>query len=493
MIFLFKTTFLFFCFLFLSHFSYASQFKIPLFASHIELDPALAKNTNDLWISNQIVETLFQREEGGRISSRLLNSWNVSKDRLVYSFTLKKDIFFSSGKELTTDDVFRSLEFTLRSVPQYRYFFQQVQGMHDFINTSKKHLSGFVKKDDLRFEVHFLHPQSDFLVILAAPFFSIADREHEKVFRTGAYKVEIQSKEKIILNKNPYYIMNEKNVENIVFEFLPQGISYKEVSKRKYDILVSIPAYSHFEDKNYSVYWYQHPMVEFMGFNTFNPLWKDKEKRLGFFQQFQKEKWFQKLFKFKTKSWSMANSLLPYNSQLNSSHQIFDDGDKNNFSLKRTVQLGLISHFDLSEAAIEKALKESTLGNPSFHVRHILPESFLEELKKGQIDLYISRLESESGDPYEILSYFSPKNKDGYLGGTHLHLATLFKKLKMQNKKSEKLKIYNEIDTFLQNEGFVFPLARTLNEKMFVTSRCKLKNYTGVAPWFYKLSNLRCN
>src|SRR5699024_9549464 len=55
-------------------------------------------------------ETLVKVDQSGEIVPALASEWEVSDDRLTYTFTLESGVAFSNGEELTADDVVTSFE-----------------------------------------------------------------------------------------------------------------------------------------------------------------------------------------------------------------------------------------------------------------------------------------------------------------------------------------------------------------------------------------------
>ena len=81
------------------------------------LDPASAKNQSVMWPVHQLYNTLVEIDSGLNIVPSVAKSWEISADRLVYTFHLRKGIFFHDnevfpggrGRELTAGDVVYSL------------------------------------------------------------------------------------------------------------------------------------------------------------------------------------------------------------------------------------------------------------------------------------------------------------------------------------------------------------------------------------------------
>src|SRR6476620_12147316 len=64
------------------------------------LDPAFAKNQSIMWAVHQLYNTLVEVNQDLNTVPSLAKSWEISGDRLTYTFHLRSDVFFHS------DDVF---------------------------------------------------------------------------------------------------------------------------------------------------------------------------------------------------------------------------------------------------------------------------------------------------------------------------------------------------------------------------------------------------
>ena len=77
------------------------------------LNPVIASsNTTDEDISQLIYSSLLKYDDNGKLQNDLAESYDVSNDGLVYTFTLKDNIYFQDGLKVTTNDV----EFTINKI-----------------------------------------------------------------------------------------------------------------------------------------------------------------------------------------------------------------------------------------------------------------------------------------------------------------------------------------------------------------------------------------
>ena len=60
------------------------------------MDPAFARNMTNMWAVNHVFSKLLRTDEQGNIIGDVAKSWHVSEDKLVYTFTLKRNVHFHS-------------------------------------------------------------------------------------------------------------------------------------------------------------------------------------------------------------------------------------------------------------------------------------------------------------------------------------------------------------------------------------------------------------
>src|SRR5450432_2160104 len=62
------------------------------------LDPAFAKNQSIIWPVHQIYNTLVETDQNLNMVPSLAKSWDVSTDRLTYTFHLRNDVYFHDNE-----------------------------------------------------------------------------------------------------------------------------------------------------------------------------------------------------------------------------------------------------------------------------------------------------------------------------------------------------------------------------------------------------------
>lgn len=179
------------------------------------LDPAFAKNQSIMWPVHQLYNTLVEIDSGLNLVPSLAKSWEVSADRLRYTFHLRQGIYFhdneafpgGKGRQLTATDVAYSLQRIIdkNTASSGAWIF------NNRIDTTQ----GFTAVNDSTFQLQLLRPFHPILGILSMQYCSIVPREvvekYGKDFRrypcgTGPFQFHSWDEgEALILHKNERY------------------------------------------------------------------------------------------------------------------------------------------------------------------------------------------------------------------------------------------------------------------------------------------------
>ena len=179
------------------------------------LDPAFAKNQSIMWPVHQIYNTLVEIDSNLNILPSLAYKWEVSDDRLTYTFHLHNHIFFQDnevfpggkGRVMTAEDVAYSLN---------RIIDKTTASSGSWIfNNRVDTLHPFTAVNDSIFQLKLLRPFHPILGILSAQYCSIVPKEvverYGKDFRrhpcgTGPFQLHSWDEgESMILHKNDHY------------------------------------------------------------------------------------------------------------------------------------------------------------------------------------------------------------------------------------------------------------------------------------------------
>lgn len=179
------------------------------------LDPAFAKNQSIMWAVHQVYSTLVEIDTALHIVPSVAKSWDVSSDRLTYTFHLRSNIYFHNndcfadgkGRKMVANDIAYSFNRILdkNTASSGAWIF----------NNRVDSLQPFAAPNDSTVVVKLLRPFQPILGILTTQYCSIVPHEavekYGKDFRrhpcgTGPFKFESWDEgQALVLHKNEQY------------------------------------------------------------------------------------------------------------------------------------------------------------------------------------------------------------------------------------------------------------------------------------------------
>ena len=141
------------------------------------LDPAFAKNQSIMWAVHQLYNTLVEVDDQLNIVPSLAKSWEISDDRLSYTFHLRRDVFFHD------DDVFENGNGRRLVAKDIEYSFRRIIDKRTaspgawIFNGKVDSLNAFKAIDDTTFQLKLVRPYMPILGILSMQYCSIVPKE----------------------------------------------------------------------------------------------------------------------------------------------------------------------------------------------------------------------------------------------------------------------------------------------------------------------------
>ena len=226
------------------------------------LDPAEARNFENLWADNQLYNGLIQSGDSFSIKPCIARKWEVSPDGLMYTFHLRKDVFFqdnevfSNGKGrkvIAQDFVFSFNRLLDPAVSDATSLLEKIDTAFPLS------LHGFSAPDDSTFIIHLKTPFAPFLHILLMKYFSVVPEEAVKKYGidfgsnpvgTGPFKlVKWESGNALVLKRNSNYFEKDSAGNNlpylngVIVSFLKdEETSFLEFMDGKFDMVSGINA-----------------------------------------------------------------------------------------------------------------------------------------------------------------------------------------------------------------------------------------------------------
>jgi len=191
------------------------------------LDPAFAKNQSIIWPVHQLYNTLVETNNELNIVPSLASRWDVSADRLTYTFHLRQDVFFhddpsfrnGKGRRMVAEDVAYS----------YRRIIDPLTASSGawIFNNRVDSINGFKALNDSTFQLKLIRPFTPVLGLLSMQYCSIVPREvvehYGRDFRnhpcgTGPFKFkEWEEGDALVLLKNENYFESDSQGKKLPY------------------------------------------------------------------------------------------------------------------------------------------------------------------------------------------------------------------------------------------------------------------------------------
>ncbi|MFH0913766.1 MAG: peptide ABC transporter substrate-binding protein [Chloroflexota bacterium] len=193
------------------------------------LDPHLTGDVDSAIIVVEVFGGLVTLDRNMKVVPDLAESWKVSNDGKTYTFTLRSDAKFHSGKPVTARDFKWSIERAADPKTQSTTvdtYLGDIVGIREKLRGAAKEVSGVRVVDDSTLELTIDAPKAYFLAKLTYPTAFVLDQANVEASRewfkkpngTGPFKLkEYLSSERIVLEANPEYHLGAPRLDSVRF------------------------------------------------------------------------------------------------------------------------------------------------------------------------------------------------------------------------------------------------------------------------------------
>ena len=248
------------------------------------LIPLLASDSTSHEIAGLIFNGLIKYDKDVNVVGDLAESWDVSRDGLVITFHLRKNVRWHDGKPFTAEDVLYTYRVTVDPKTPTAY-------AGDFLKVKKAEAV-----DDHTFRVTYDKPFAPGLMSWSVgilPKHLLAGKEittsplGRHPIGTGPYKFkEWVTGQKIVLVSNPDYFEGRPYIDGAILRIIPDTATmFLELRANGIDRMGLTPLQytrqteSNVFKKNYNKFRYLSFAYTYMGYNLKNPLFADKQVR----------------------------------------------------------------------------------------------------------------------------------------------------------------------------------------------------------------------
>ena len=228
------------------------------------LDPAFSRNQALIWATHQLYNGLVQLDPNLRPQPCIAHSWSIDPGRTVYTFRLRRDVFFHAhpvfgpahddpateqGRKVLASDFVYSFD-RLRSA--------ELAAPGAWV---MENVQGYSARDDSTLEIRLHKPFQPFLGLLSMKYCSVVPREIDRhpdfdlrnaPVGTGPFYFKLWAQnEKLVLRRNPFYFEVDDTgrglpyLEAVAITFVPdRQAAFLELVKGNLDFLSGLdPSY----------------------------------------------------------------------------------------------------------------------------------------------------------------------------------------------------------------------------------------------------------
>lgn len=152
----------------------------PTFGVGVVVDPHRAPNWGPFWFMLPFAYGgLVQYDENAIVKPDLAESWEVSNGGLTYTFKIRPDAKFASGRDVVADDFVYSWKRSIHpdNPSPMAHFMEHLKGYQAYIDGEATELEGVRVVDPKTIEVTLSRPYNFFLSYLATYTWFVVDKE----------------------------------------------------------------------------------------------------------------------------------------------------------------------------------------------------------------------------------------------------------------------------------------------------------------------------
>ncbi|HLE26330.1 MAG TPA: peptide-binding protein [Thermodesulfobacteriota bacterium] len=438
--------------------------------------------------AGNIYETLVKRDnETLEIIPLLADRWEISEDKLVYTFFIKKGIEWHDGVPFTSHDVVFSYEKIMDpkvDAPHLRNYYQDIKRVEAL--------------DD--YTVRFTYARPYFLAlefcggmdIVPKHIFEKGDFNTNPAGRhpigTGPYKfIKWDTGKEIILERNESYWGKKLNIKRIIFKIITDPTVTLQVLKRgEIDFSGLTPIQwsrqtsserfkKHFEKLSYFT-----PNYSFIGWNTNTPFFKDKRVRTAMTYLVNRKMILEKILydlgeivtnPFYINSPEYDKSIKPYSFNPSMAKQLLDeagwvDHDGDGIRDKEGVKFDfefLLPSGSVTGEQISTILKEELKKvGIRMNIRRLEWAVFTKQLDERKFDaVTLSWAMGVESDPYQIWHSSQAERGSNFVGFRNREADQLIEQARTEFNRKKRIELYRRFaEIVYQDQPYTFLFCR---------------------------------
>jgi ABC-type transport system substrate-binding protein len=418
----------------------------------------------------QIHATLFKMDSTNSPKLHLINYFTVSKDGLVYKFTLK-DVLFHDKTKLSSEIILNCIEYYIyNKIINYEQLFS-IDGVQEFSDGKASKISGIIleKKDPLTFSIILKYPDINFLQKLTDQRLSILKPNRDPKIGLGEYKIEKITEKEVSLSRfeNANLNFNKSPDKSLYYLNVSKENAIKGFIDGKYDDLFFYELTD--EDKERIKQYSQSKnlislRVYVLVLNAKSRL-KYKKERIELFSAIDWDKLREDCYPGNKRAYSlMPKGFLGYKNKpdiLTESYfkkiyaKNFHSEKPQKYLAKKNYKILISEHLG-SEECVKNSFQNVGKKYSNWDVNIIPHLRLLESWQKNQVDAIFIWIQGMSH--LDFWGFFNPKSTFLFGDPRDNNFLNIYEKFDHADNLEDKEKFARELDSHIVNLATVFPV-----------------------------------
>jgi len=479
----------------------APQYRVAITSFPATLDPAKTTDTDSSTIILQLFDTLFLRNSFDEISPALVESYEVSQDRMVYNFKLKKNIFFHDGNKITSEDVVYSIGRSGKFGVLNDWRSEVIKGMNAFVTGKSKTVSGLKIVSENELSIHLIRPWPRFLQILADVRLSIVPKSFEPISSTklvgsGPFKIKSVSRTEIVLTPFEKYWSTPNGIGSVQFRVVPNEASAKALlESHQLDNSHPFNFKPYPGDTSWTEYNYIHASVRFLGFNVEVAPFQKLETRKALVSVLPMDEIQQKLNVGKSFPIShfIPYGLPGYIAQPWTPPLPKEKATKILKGIKVTSPIELVTY--LPDKNIHEACQQICAAWQSHGIKckviTVSLNQYIERESKNQNGAFVAKLMPHVPDTYQILTYFRSDSKIKFFNFKDNAIDAALNESLQAVSAYDVTGFYERVNRLIYENNIAIPLMYMGGQKHYISKRFQMPPVDVCGPYFQRIHDIR--